>query len=115
MANTPQEKLARAQALFLYQIIGLFDGDVTLRSNADRNMPLLQDWLDELCKIRDNLGMPGIMNDRDPPRSWEVCLLGSLSLHSLTAEVVDIDRREVRLRKLVETETPPLRCRIVRA
>ena len=71
-ANTPQEKLARAQALFLYQIIGLFDGDVTLRSNADRNMPLLQDWLDELCKIRENLRTPESMNDPNPPRSWEV-------------------------------------------
>ena len=72
LANTPQEKLARVQALFLYQIIGLFDGDVTLRSNADQNMPLLQDWLDELCKIRENLGMPESMIDPKPPRSWEV-------------------------------------------
>ncbi|RDL39692.1 Uncharacterized protein BP5553_04032 [Venustampulla echinocandica] len=72
LANTPQEKLARTQALFLYQIIGLFDGDVTLRSNADRNMPLLQDWLDELCKIRENLRTPESMNDLNPPRSWEV-------------------------------------------
>jgi hypothetical protein len=72
LANTPQERLARAQALFLYQIIGLFDGDVTLRSNADRNMPLLQDWLDELCKIRENRRTPESMNDPNPPRSWEV-------------------------------------------
>ncbi|RDW56818.1 hypothetical protein BP5796_12885 [Coleophoma crateriformis] len=70
MANTPQEKLARAQALFLYQIIGMFDGDVTLRSNADRNMSLLQDWLDDLCKVRENLGMPE-RHDPIPPRSWE--------------------------------------------
>ncbi|MEY2538909.1 MAG: rRNA (uracil1498-N3)-methyltransferase [Verrucomicrobiota bacterium] len=33
----------------------------------------------------------------------------------ITAEVVNIERREVRLRKLVETETPPLRCRITLA
>jgi hypothetical protein len=78
LANTPQEKLARAQALFLYQIICLFDGDLTLRSNADRDMPLLQDWLDELCKIRENLRTPesmnsvGVRRDPNPPRSWEV-------------------------------------------
>src|SRR5438477_8767355 len=30
----------------------------------------------------------------------------------VTAEVVDVTRGEVRLRKLHETETPPLRCRI---
>src|SRR5437763_12275064 len=30
----------------------------------------------------------------------------------VTAEVVDLARDEIRLRKLHETETPPLRCRI---
>jgi 16S rRNA (uracil1498-N3)-methyltransferase len=30
----------------------------------------------------------------------------------ITAEIVDLSRDEVRLRKLHETETPPLRCRI---
>ncbi|ODM24455.1 hypothetical protein SI65_02045 [Aspergillus cristatus] len=67
LANTPLEKLARAQALFLYQIVCLFDGDLTLRSNANRDMLLLQDWLDDLCKIRENLRTP----ERDHPRSWE--------------------------------------------
>src|SRR5207248_8668522 len=33
----------------------------------------------------------------------------------VTAEVVDVTRGEVRLRKLHEIETPPLRCRITRA
>src|SRR5256714_8745546 len=33
----------------------------------------------------------------------------------VTAEVVDVTRGEVRLRKLHETETPPLRCRITLA
>ena len=74
VVNTPQEKLARTQALFLYQVIGLFDGDVTLRSNADRNMGLLRDWVDELCKIRENLRTSESVNDLKPPRSWEVCL-----------------------------------------
>jgi hypothetical protein len=78
MTNTPQEKLARAQALFLYQIICLFDGDITLRSNADRDMSLLREWLDELCKIRENLGIQensnsiNVKGDPHPPRSWEV-------------------------------------------
>ena len=31
----------------------------------------------------------------------------------MTAEIVDLDGREIQLRKLHETETPPLRCRIV--
>src|SRR5947208_12368463 len=33
----------------------------------------------------------------------------------VTAEVVDLARDEIRLRKLHETETPPLRCRIALA
>jgi hypothetical protein len=90
--NTPQEKLARAQALFLYQIIGLFDGDVTLRSNADRNMSLLRDWVDDLCKIRENLRTTENTKDLNPkpPRSWEVCFCLVLKYQSLTFEVVDI-------------------------
>jgi 16S rRNA (uracil1498-N3)-methyltransferase len=31
----------------------------------------------------------------------------------MTAEIVDLDGREIQLRKLHEAETPPLRCRIV--
>ena len=30
----------------------------------------------------------------------------------ITAEIVDLAKGEVRLRKLTESETPPLRCRI---
>src|SRR6266849_3968966 len=33
----------------------------------------------------------------------------------ITAEIVDLARDEIRLRKLHETETPPLRCRITLA
>lgn len=79
-ANTPQEKLARVQALFIYQIICLFDGDLTLRSNADRDMTLLRDWADELCKIRKNLEAPeitssgSVRNQPKPPRSWAVSI-----------------------------------------
>lgn len=81
LANTPQEKLARVQALFLYQIICLFDGDLTLRSNADRDMAVLRDWVDELCKIRKNLKSSGSTSSAglgeysEPPRSWAVSIL----------------------------------------
>lgn len=90
--STPQEKLARTQALFLYQIIGLFDGDVTFRSNADRNMALLRDWVDELCKIRENLRTSENASDPNPkpPRSWQVCSSTLLTSDLLTLEVVDI-------------------------
>lgn len=73
-ALTPVDRLARLQALLLYQVICLFDGDVTLRSLADRNMLLLQIWADDLCKIRENLGPKEYNNsDESMPKSWEVC------------------------------------------
>ncbi|KAK3330453.1 hypothetical protein B0H66DRAFT_468993 [Apodospora peruviana] len=82
---TPREKLARAQALFLYQSIRLFDGDVSLRAQAERDLPLLETWLADLCRIRDNLGerrhaaadgrirRSRIRNRRElePPTDWE--------------------------------------------
>lgn len=71
---TVVEKLARTQALFLYQVIRLFDGDVTLRAQGEKDIPLLQSWLDELCSVRENLGNLAGMDDcveRAPPKSWE--------------------------------------------
>jgi hypothetical protein len=74
----PRDKLARAQALLLYQIICLFDGDLSLRSQAEKDMPLLSNWIDDLCKIRDNLGWPHeIDSSREQtscPKSWEVSI-----------------------------------------
>jgi len=54
--STPRDKLARAQALFLYQIIRLFDGDITLRAQGERDVPVLERWLRDLSRVRDNLG-----------------------------------------------------------
>ncbi|KAK7710216.1 hypothetical protein SLS64_005800 [Diaporthe eres] len=68
---TPTEKLARAQALFLYQIIRLFDENITLRSQAERDMPILETWLSELCKIRENLGDLGDDARNQKPVEWE--------------------------------------------
>ncbi|KAI1124552.1 hypothetical protein F5Y10DRAFT_249104 [Nemania abortiva] len=56
VVSTPIEKLARCQALFLYQVIRLFDGDISLRAQGERDMGLLKIWLDELRHIRDNMG-----------------------------------------------------------
>lgn len=69
---TPTEKLARAQALFLYQIMRLFDENITLRSQAERDMPILEAWLGELCKIRENLGNLGDDARHQKPVEWEV-------------------------------------------
>ncbi|KAI9171205.1 hypothetical protein HJFPF1_00686 [Paramyrothecium foliicola] len=53
---TPLEKLARTHALFLYQVIRLFDGDVALRAAGERDLSIFRNWLGELCKIRENMG-----------------------------------------------------------
>ncbi|KAK6063153.1 hypothetical protein SCUP515_12679 [Seiridium cupressi] len=42
---TPVDKLARTQALFLYQIIRLFDGDIALRAQGEKDLPVLLIWL----------------------------------------------------------------------
>jgi hypothetical protein len=74
---TPAEKLARAQTLFLYQIIRLFDGDVILRAQGEKDMPLLQIWLGDLCRMRGHLGdlaefENGVVRKQPPKIEWEV-------------------------------------------
>lgn len=76
LAMTPTEKLARTQALFLYQIIRLLDGDIMLRAQGQRDMPLLNNWVGDLCKVRENLGNlaqleHGVVRSA-PPEDWEV-------------------------------------------
>ncbi|KAM7209602.1 hypothetical protein V8F20_000005 [Naviculisporaceae sp. PSN 640] len=56
IVTTPYEKLARVHALFMYQVIRLFDGDVALRAQGERDMQILERWVLELCRIGDNLG-----------------------------------------------------------
>lgn len=55
-APTPTQQLSRTQALFMYEVIRLFDGDVFLRAQGEKDLPLLQQWIQDLCCIRDNLG-----------------------------------------------------------
>ncbi|KAK5626139.1 hypothetical protein RRF57_001854 [Xylaria bambusicola] len=72
---TPIEKLARSQSLFLYQIIRLFDGDITLRAQGEKDIGLLKTWLGELCRIRDNLGDLALLERAlvkdQSPAGWE--------------------------------------------
>lgn len=72
-------KLARAQALFMYQVVRAMDGDVSLRAQAERDMPTLRVWLEELEGYRDTLADYMLMDDEsaraNPPKSWESWLL----------------------------------------
>lgn len=78
----PVEKLARTQALFLYQIIRLLDGDVTLRAQGESSITLFNTWLGELCRVRENMGDLAKIdhcNKRiQPPQNWEVSIFESV-------------------------------------
>lgn len=73
---TPVEKLARVQALLLYQVMRLLDGDVMLRAQGEKDMVLLRTWLRDLCRVRENLGdlakLEGSALRRQSPVPWEV-------------------------------------------
>lgn len=48
MLLDPLEHLARVHALFVYQMIGLFDGDIALRAVAESHMSTLTAWTAEM-------------------------------------------------------------------
>ncbi|KAJ9653013.1 hypothetical protein H2198_007760 [Neophaeococcomyces mojaviensis] len=52
------EQLAQVHALFVYQIIGLFDGDIRSRHLAETRVPIFVQWLRQLVVYASgNLGM----------------------------------------------------------
>ena len=48
-ASNPLEHLAAVQALVIFQIIRLFDGDIRQRAQAEAIEPVIIRWTDELC------------------------------------------------------------------
>jgi hypothetical protein len=44
----PFEHIARVHALLIYQIIGLYDGDIRLRHLAETYIPVLNGWMQEM-------------------------------------------------------------------
>jgi hypothetical protein len=44
------EKLAKVQSLLIYQVIGLFDGNIRLRYLAEKRMALLNKWMNEMVE-----------------------------------------------------------------
>ncbi|OLN81129.1 hypothetical protein CCHL11_09666, partial [Colletotrichum chlorophyti] len=73
---TGHEKLARAQALCLLQTVRCFDGDISLRAQAERDMVVMERWLKDLEGLRDNLDDVHLLDEvsmrQRPPRSWEL-------------------------------------------
>lgn len=78
-ANNVYEILARTQALWMYQVLRVFDGDIGLRAQAERDMTILEKWLLELEQYRDNLAEMCLLEEAEvrqrPPESWEVCFI----------------------------------------
>ncbi|GIJ99560.1 hypothetical protein Aspvir_001694 [Aspergillus viridinutans] len=81
-ANTVYEKLANTQALWMYQVLRVFDGYIGLRAQAERDMTILEAWLFELEQYRDNLAEMCLLEEAEvrqrAPKSWEVCCLAPL-------------------------------------
>ena len=50
-----EDTLVGVQALVIYQIIRLFDGDIRQRANAERQFPLLDAWTCRLRSLANNL------------------------------------------------------------
>jgi Fungal Zn(2)-Cys(6) binuclear cluster domain len=44
------EHLARVQSLFVYQVLGLFDGDIRLRHFAESQIPVLDNWVQAMVE-----------------------------------------------------------------
>ncbi|GIJ83134.1 hypothetical protein Asppvi_001653 [Aspergillus pseudoviridinutans] len=74
-ANTVYEKLANTQALWMYQVLRVFDGDIGLRAQAERDMTILEAWLLDLEQCTDNLAEMCLLEEAEvrqrAPKSWE--------------------------------------------
>ena len=72
---SPLDKLARVQALFVVDTMRMFDGDISLRHAAEKERPVLLEWVRELIELRQELeeAEPTGEASRDrPPPSWDV-------------------------------------------
>lgn len=78
-ANTPTEKLARLHALLIINSMRMLDGDLWLRAAAEKEMPVMIDWITDIVNTRDKLE-EGLSKSQwtdkaCPPKSWEAWLL----------------------------------------
>lgn len=75
-AETVIEKIARAQALVIVGTMRVFDGDYTMRHEAEKEMKTLLTWVEDLAKVRaelENGVEPALRGSRDrPPATWDV-------------------------------------------
>ncbi|KAL6878614.1 hypothetical protein J3F83DRAFT_240841 [Trichoderma novae-zelandiae] len=74
-ATTHADRLARVQALLLLNSMRIFDGDVSMRAAAEREMSVMLAWVKDLVVVKNELEEgfpPSVLMTRDkPPKSWE--------------------------------------------
>ncbi|EHK26457.1 uncharacterized protein TRIVIDRAFT_35417 [Trichoderma virens Gv29-8] len=74
-ATTHADRLARVQALLLLNSMRIFDGDVSMRAAAEREMSVMLAWVKDLVVVKNELeeGLPAaaLMSRDKPPKSWE--------------------------------------------
>ncbi|KAH0498444.1 hypothetical protein TgHK011_005697 [Trichoderma gracile] len=78
-ATTHADRLARVQALLLLNSMRIFDGDVSMRAAAEREMSVMLAWVKDLVVVKNELEEgfpPSVLMTRDkPPKSWESWIL----------------------------------------
>ncbi|KAI1206958.1 uncharacterized protein F4807DRAFT_436485 [Annulohypoxylon truncatum] len=66
----PLNHLVRVHALFVYQVIGLLDGDIAMRAAVESRMPTLTAWVGEMWESA-GLGANLYSATLDKPPHWE--------------------------------------------
>jgi hypothetical protein len=70
-AETPAQRLGRVQAAVIVASIKMFDGDITMRSSAEREMVVLHGWIkDLLLLVRETCALQDV-EDELTPKSWD--------------------------------------------
>lgn len=74
----PLEQVSRVHALLIYQIIGLYDGDIRLRHLSEIHMPTLNTWIQEMALHSSqipSLGRYLISSDKEQATDgWDSCI-----------------------------------------
>ncbi|KAI1862053.1 uncharacterized protein JN550_010518 [Neoarthrinium moseri] len=60
--------LARVQSLFIYEFILLFDGSVRGRASAEKKLPVLRRWMDQMWQLMKRYRVKGISSSFRPLR-----------------------------------------------
>jgi hypothetical protein len=86
-AVTPRDKLARLQAFLIVQAIKMFDGDIAMRSTAEREMKVLVEWAKDLSNVLSEMAgstTPEQATSRNnPPSDWDSWILSESIRRSL--------------------------------